>query len=84
MLIRSQIIPVPMNIKQKMAVKITLCHARLFDKDNSYASCKPVLDALKAWNLIWDDSAEYLDLTVGQEKCPHKKRHTIIELEASK
>lgn len=80
--IRQQFIPRPENISlaQPRRVRITLCHARLYDKDNAYAACKPVIDALKHWQLIWDDSMEYLNLRVAQEKCPHKQRHTIIEI----
>jgi hypothetical protein len=82
-LVRSQIIPSPMNLSQRKRVKITLHHSRFYDKDNAYGAVKVLVDALKAWNLIWDDSAVYLDLSVEQEKCPHKKRHTVIELEAA-
>lgn len=80
MLIRSQILPSWKAWKRKERVKITLCHSRFYDKDNAYAACKPVLDAMKQWNLIWDDRPQYLDLAVEQEKCPHKQRHTIIEM----
>lgn len=67
----------------KMRCKITLAHSRLYDQDNAYGAVKPVVDALKEWKLIVDDKPEYLELTVEQEKCPHKQRHTIIELEAA-
>lgn len=82
LLVRTQIIPTPMMRFAKKRVTITLHHSRSYDKDNLYASVKPVVDALKHWNLIWDDAPEFLDLTVDQEKCPHKKRHTVIEIEA--
>jgi hypothetical protein len=81
LLVRAQIIPIPMNLAQKKRVRITLHHARPYDEDNAYGACKVLIDALKSWNLIWDDSAKYLTLFIWQERCPHKKRHTIIELE---
>lgn len=82
LLVRSQYVPSSDFVAHgKRKVKITLCHARLYDKDNAYASVKPVVDALAHWGLICGDSQHWLELAVEQEKCPHKKRHTIIEVE---
>ncbi|MGC2234213.1 MAG: hypothetical protein WBA09_22120 [Candidatus Acidiferrum sp.] len=67
----------------KMRVTITLNHSRFYDKDNAYGACKILVDSMKNFGLIRDDSPEWLDLTVEQEKCPHKKRHTVIELETA-
>jgi len=80
-LVRAEILPGHVDVKQQ--VKVTLCHARLYDKDNAYASCKPVLDALKTWKLIVDDSEKWLVVDVEQKTCPHKQRHTIIEISAA-
>jgi hypothetical protein len=66
----------------RMRCMVTLHHSRMYDKDNAYGACKPLIDALKHWKLIFDDTAEYLELSVEQSKCPHKQRHTEIELEA--
>ena len=68
------------QIKRK--VTITLHHSRLFDKDNAYGACKVIFDALKSQGLIVDDSPEWLEASVKQEKCKHKERHTVIQLEA--
>lgn len=65
----------------KRRVKITLHHSRLYDKDNAYGACKVIFDALKAEGFIVDDRKEWLEATVEQEKCPHKERHTIVEIE---
>ncbi len=65
----------------KMRLRVILAHSRSYDEDNAYGACKPVIDALKRWQLIFDDSPQYLDLTIEQEKCPRKQRHTVIELE---
>lgn len=67
--------------EEKAKVKITLHHARAYDQDNAYGACKTVLDALRRSRLIRDDTAEWLELTVEQEKCKHRDRHTVIELE---
>jgi hypothetical protein len=82
LLIRSQLKGRYLKPIVKMRCLVTLCHARPYDSDNAYGACKPLVDALKHWKLIYDDNGDYLDLTVWQSKCPHKKRHTIIELEA--
>jgi hypothetical protein len=82
-LVRSRIIPLPINISQRKRVTITLHHSRFYDKDNAYGAVKVLVDALKACNLIWDDSALYLDLSVEQQKCSHERRHTVIEIEAA-
>jgi hypothetical protein len=66
--------------RSKMRVTITLHHSRLFDKDNAYGAVKVCVDALKTWHIIRDDTAEWLDLSVKQERCSHKTRHTVIEV----
>lgn len=66
----------------RIRVKVTMHHVRLYDADNAYGACKVLVDALKDWRLIYDDTKQYLDLRVKQEKCPHKQRHTTVELEA--
>lgn len=82
MWIRSQVMPSGTGPQPfKMRVKITLHHARPYDQDNAYAACKPVIDALKYWGLLWDDAPAYLDLTVEQAKSKHRERHTVIEIE---
>jgi hypothetical protein len=81
LLVRSQLQGTYLKPVVKMRCKITLAHSRLFDQDNAYGACKVVIDALKDWKLIVDDSKKYLSLTVKQTKVPHKQRHTIIELE---
>lgn len=47
-------------------VRIVRQSARTLDKDNAYASCKPVIDALRSNWLILDDSPDHLELTVEQ------------------
>ena len=62
----------------KAAVKLHVEHGRLYDEDNLIAGCKPILDSLKRLSLIRDDSPEFLELTVTQEKS--RERQTIIEV----
>ena len=71
----------PIVCDGKRRVKITLHHARLYDKDNAYGACKVIFDALKAQGFIVDDAAQWLEAEVVQKKCPHKKRHTVLEIE---
>jgi hypothetical protein len=61
----------------KVAVKIIIHHKRLYDTDNAYASVKPMLDSMKLLGWIFDDSLQYCELTVEQEKC-NDVRTTII------
>lgn len=79
-LVRAEILPQKCPVRKRKAV-VVLHHSRLYDKDNAYASVKPVVDALTRWGLIVDDSKEWLDLEVQQAKCLHKQRHTVIEIE---
>jgi hypothetical protein len=81
LLIRQQLNGAYLKPIVKMRCKITLCHARAYDKDNLYGSVKPLVDALRFNRLIMDDTAKYLDLTVEQSQCAHKERHTVIELD---
>lgn len=67
----------------KKRVRITLHHSRLYDTDNAYGACKVLFDALKNNGFLVDDNELWLLSTVEQEKCPHKKRHTIIDMEDS-
>ena len=79
LLVRSVYLPAHVE-DVKRSVVITLCHSRMYDKDNAYASVKPLVDSLKYWNLIVDDTSKWLVLKVQQEKCPHKQRHTTIQI----
>jgi Holliday junction resolvase RusA-like endonuclease len=40
---------------------------RRFDKDNLYASCKLIIDALRKLSLIYNDSPKWLDLDIQQD-----------------
>lgn len=67
-----------------MKAKITLYHSRFYDEaDNLKGACKPLIDALKHWKLIYDDTPRYFKADIRQEKYPHKRRHTVIELEVA-
>lgn len=76
--------PKRFDAAEKMRVRITLYHSRFYDKDNAYGAVKPIVDSLRKLDLIRDDTAEHLELEVEQAKCPHKQRHTVIEIEAAK
>jgi hypothetical protein len=67
--------PVPL----KAHVTIHRTGPRLLDPDNLVASCKPILDALRANGLIHDDDPEHLTLAVTQAK---GTACTRIEIEA--
>lgn len=81
LLVRAALPPKYLKPSGPMKGTVTLFHARLYDKDNRYGACKPLFDALRRWGLILDDSEAYFLVTVSEEKYPHKKRHTVIELE---
>jgi len=51
-----------------MNLDICVEHMRMFDRDNLWGACKPVIDAIGNLKLIRNDSEEYIDLTVAQEK----------------
>ena len=53
---------------------------RRFDKDNLYASCKLIIDALRRLSLIYNDSPKWLDLNVDQD-LDHKNPRIEIEIE---
>lgn len=67
-------------VKIKVQVHIHQVRIRKLDKDNLYASCKPVLDALEKLNLIFKDSEEWIELLVTQDTGRQAK--TIITIEA--
>jgi len=67
------------EVQGKHRVTITMYRKRLQDPDNATASVKPVLDALVAWGWLVDDSNEYVDLTVKEEKA--KVQRTEIHWE---
>ena len=81
LLIRTQFLPDGRG-REKKRVRIVLWHSRRYDEcDNLQGSCKPIFDALKSWGLIYDDSPEWLEAHISQEKCKHRDRHTTIEIE---
>lgn len=51
-------------------VHIYLHRVRLLDTDNKWASCKPLLDAIRHAGLIPDDREDDIDLTVTQHRVP--------------
>lgn len=67
------------NPRGKVLVRIHIEHGRLFDPDNLVGACKPVLDSLKNLCFIRDDSTEFLELKVTQERSIERK--TTIEIQ---
>jgi hypothetical protein len=67
--------------KTKMRVTVTFYHSRLFDDDNAHGAAKVIFDALRESGFIHDDRREFLEQVVDQQKCPHRQRHTVIEIE---
>ena len=68
------------DLQHRARVTITAERKRLLDKDGLYGGIKPVLDALVRLEFIVDDSPEWIDLDVQQEKSPNMQ--TIIRIEA--
>jgi len=80
LLIRSQFRSLPEDPPDtKKKVSISQMRRRLLDRDNLYASCKPILDAMTRCNLIRDDSEEWIELHVTQ--VTGKQKITVIEVE---
>ena len=79
-LVRSQINNGHRAPKTKMKVQISQMRKRKLDKDNLYSSVKPLVDALKYWKLIRDDSPDWIELDVVQTTGPEKI--TVINIEA--
>lgn len=71
------------DLRPKQAT-VTLHHSRFYDRDNAFGACKVLFDALKRNGFIVDDAPEWLKQEVFQQKCPHKKRHTVIEISEAK
>jgi len=67
------------EVQGKCRVAITLHRKRLQDPDNATGSVKPVVDALVRNGWLVDDSPEYLELVVREEKS--KDQRTVIEWE---
>lgn len=67
---------------QKKKVEIISRRSRLLDKDNLYGGCKGLIDSLKFYGLIVDDSPEWCDLEVSQEKSKDEK--TIVKITQAK
>src|SRR5271170_7979336 len=64
---------------KKIRVGIHVEHKRLYDEDNLVAGCKVIPDVLKRLAFINDDSPDWIDLQVTQEKSPNMR--TILTLE---
>ena len=62
----------------KASVSIVQHRKRLIDGDNLVV--KPLLDALKDWQLIWDDSPDHISLTVRQE-LTSDVQHTEVHIQ---
>lgn len=66
---------------RRMAVQVTLYHARLFDADNLTGALKPVLDALVRIHYLKDDGPAWLHLLPTQQvQCPRKHARTVIRI----
>ena len=62
--------PLPLKFAK---IQVVLSVMKLFDKDGSYSAVKPILDGLTAVGAIIDDSPQYIDLEVVQNKSYHRK-----------
>jgi len=70
--------------EQPRRVEIYSYRKQLLDPDNLVGSVKLLLDAIEEAGLIWDDSPEYLSLSVFQEIDRHNPRTEIVIKEAKR
>ena len=69
----------PLRLDEKITLKITVCRVRLQDPDNSVASLKPLIDAIRRLGWLKDDNEDYLRLITAQEKCSKAEECTRIQ-----
>ena len=72
------------ELEPKIDLKITRFYGyrkRAFDKDNLYGACKPLIDAIRDFKVIPDDTPNHINLYVDQEKSPDKS--TFVRIHAS-
>ena len=71
----------PEALKRRRKVFIYQVRTRRLDRDNLWASVKPICDALKKNKLIFDDSEKWIELEVTQSTGkPNKTEITITDL----
>jgi len=71
------------ELNPKVELKITRFYGyrkRALDKDNLYGACKPLIDAIRGFKIIPDDTPKHIDLYVEQEKSPNKS--TFVRISA--
>lgn len=71
------------ELEPKIDLKITRFYGyrkRALDKDNLYGACKPLIDAMRGYKIIPDDTPKHINLYVDQEKSPDKS--TFVKIEA--
>lgn len=59
--------PVDSKDVPRMSVRILICRPRRLDRENLWASVKPVLDGMRDIRALRNDSEVWLDLDVKQE-----------------
>ena len=71
------------ELEPKIELKITRFYGyrkRALDKDNLYGACKPLIDAIRGYKIIPDDTPKHINLYVDQEKSPNKS--TFVKITA--
>lgn len=69
------------ELKPKIDLNITRYYGyrkRELDKDNLYGSCKPLIDAIRGYKIIPDDTPKHINLFVDQKKSPDKSSFVTI------
>lgn len=69
------------ELTPKIELRITRFYGhrkRAFDKDNLYGACKPLIDAVRGFRIIPDDTPSHINLYVEQEKSPTKESFVQI------
>ncbi len=68
----------PLKLDEKITLEITVRRVRLQDPDNSVASLKPLIDAIRRLGWLKDDNEDCLRLITAQEKCRKDEEGTRI------
>lgn len=65
--------------QQVSLVVLTRYSTKELDTDNLVGGAKPLIDAIVAVGLAWDDSPEWLQVEYRQAKCKRKDARTEVE-----